>query len=80
MGNDEAKLARILINPEKYLKVYNSKDFAKRNSRTIFLAMKHCGNGLDLITLPQELYKRGKLDRVGGMGYLMTILESYNEQ
>ncbi len=54
-------------------------DFYDPSNREIFAAMRSISDGsrpIDLVTLDEELTRRGKLDTVGGAAYLVELTQS----
>src|SRR5690242_9082787 len=72
-------LGSLLIDPEAVVQVADflrSEDFYREAHRTIFQAvldLYETGGPADLITLTDELARRGKLDEIGGASYVSSL-------
>jgi replicative DNA helicase len=72
-------LGSLLISPDAIVQVadfLHSEDFYRESHRTIFQAaveLYEAGEPADLITLTDELARRGKLDEVGGAAYVSSL-------
>lgn len=79
---EQAVLAGILLdNPaiNRVLEVMQPDDFYKEVHRKIFLGMLYLSEtneGIDLISLPECLSKKGFLEAIGGVSYLTDIMNS----
>ncbi|MEO8218074.1 MAG: replicative DNA helicase [Acidobacteriota bacterium] len=82
--NPEAErsvLGSILIDNGAYYRVVESidtGDFFKDAHRTIFTAMTRLAESsreIDLLTLKEELSKRGELDKIGGAAYVSSLVD-----
>lgn len=75
-------LGAILADPEcvdKVLAVIQADDFQNVKHRTIFQTMfdlHQRARPIDLATIQDELFRREKLDSVGGRNYLINLIES----
>jgi replicative DNA helicase len=61
------------------LEVVRPEDFYRSDHRIIFktiLDLYNSGKPVDLITVPEELRKRGKLEEVGGLNYIAELADS----
>jgi len=69
-------LGSLLIDPEAVVQVADflrSEDFYRETHRVIFQAvvdLYESGEPADLITLTDELARRGKLEEIGGVSYV----------
>lgn len=64
---------------EKGMEILKSEDFYRPNHQEIFdslVSLAERDEPVDLITLQEELRKRGKLEDCGGVEYLMSLVES----
>ena len=82
---EEALLGSLMINPSLIPTInLEASAFYIRRNGTIFAAMQKIGDGLDIITLSEELDKNGELDQAGGMSYLTGLITqvpaSYNAE
>jgi replicative DNA helicase len=71
-----AVLAGCLINPDIISQVQGiltPDDFYRESHKHIFEALCTLGKGADIITLEAKLKSAGKLDEIGGMGYLAEL-------
>ena len=72
-------LGSLLIDPEAVVQVADflrPEDFYREAHRTIFQAvldLYETGGPADLITLTDELARRGKLDEIGGVSYVSSL-------
>jgi replicative DNA helicase len=79
---EQAVLAGVLLDNSainRVVEVLDPDDFYKESHRRIFSAMLDLseGNeGIDLISLPARLQKKGHLESVGGVSYLTDIMNS----
>jgi len=82
--NPEAErsvLGSILIDNHSFYRVVpsiDSEDFFKDSYRTIFRAMRHLAEQsrpIDLLTIKEELLRRGALDQVGGSAYISSLVD-----
>ena len=79
---EQAVLAGILLDNgaiNRVLEVMQSGDFYKENHRKIFSAMldlSEANEGIDLISLPERLSKKGFLESIGGVSYLTDMMNS----
>lgn len=78
---ERAVLGSVLINNNAFYRVIgtiDTPDFFKDAHRTIFVAMRQLaeqGREIDLLTLKDELGKRGQLDHVGGSAYISSLVD-----
>ncbi len=78
---ERAVLGSILINNHAFYRVLGTidiPDFFKDAHRTIFAAMRllaEQSREIDLLTLKDELTKRGQLDVVGGSAYISSLVD-----
>jgi replicative DNA helicase len=59
--------------------IVRAEDFYAHIHESIFLALQHLldrGEPLDKITLAEELKRRGQLDKVGGIPYLSSLMDT----
>ncbi len=71
-----AVLAGCLINPDiipQVQGILTLDDFYRESHKHIFEALCTLGKGADIITLEAKLKSAGKLDEIGGMGYLAEL-------
>ena len=64
---------------EKGMEILRSEDFYRPNHQEIFdclVSLAERDEPVDLITLQEELRKRGKLEDCGGVEYMMSLVES----
>ncbi|MHB9038558.1 MAG: DnaB-like helicase N-terminal domain-containing protein, partial [Armatimonadota bacterium] len=64
---------------EKALEILRAEDFYRPAHQEVFdalISLMERDEPADLITLQEELRKRGKLDDVGGTEYLMALVDS----
>ena len=79
---EQAVLAGILLDNgaiNRVLEAMQPGDFYKENHRKIFSAMldlSDANEGIDLISLPERLFKKGFLEMIGGVSYLTDIMNS----
>ena len=79
---ERAVLGAVFLDPEsinKIIDIIQSTGFYDPAHRKIFSSMADLHNrGIlpDLVTLKDELLSRNELDKVGGVGYLMTLMDS----
>ena len=79
---EQAVLAGILLDNaaiNRVLEVMQADDFYKEIHRKIFLGMlslSETHGGIDLISLPEALSKKGFLEAIGGVSYLTDIMNS----
>ncbi len=79
---EQAVLAGILLDNRainRVLEVMQPNDFYKESHHKIFLAMltlSEANEGIDLISLPEALSKKGFLESIGGVSYLADIMNS----
>ncbi len=72
-------LGSLLIDPEAMVQVADflrSEDFYRETHRVIFQAvvdLYESGEPADLITLTDELARRGKLEEIGGVSYVSSL-------
>ena len=78
---ERAVLGSILINNHAFYRVISlidSEDFFKDAHRSIFAAMRALAEEsrqIDLLTLKEELFKRGHLEQVGGPAYISSLTD-----
>jgi DnaB helicase-like protein/AAA domain-containing protein len=78
---ERAVLGSILINNtsiERISGTIEASDFYREAHRTVFAAMKTLaeqGHEIDLLTLKDDLAKRGQLDVVGGSAYISSLVD-----
>lgn len=74
-------LGSILLEPESYVSVagqLQEGDFSLESNRRVYLAMGEIferGDRVDRVTLAEELNKKGQLESVGGLSYLVSLDE-----
>lgn len=79
---EKSTLGSMMIEPtalEKGMEILKSEDFYRPAHQEIFdalVSLSERDEPADLITLQEELRKRGKLDDCGGTEYLMALLDS----
>jgi replicative DNA helicase len=79
---EEAVIGSILINPEAYYDISEfiiPEDFYIHKNRWIWeaiLKLKEQRISVDFLTVSEELEKNGKLDEVGGSGYLTSLINN----
>ncbi|MBI3359386.1 MAG: replicative DNA helicase [Nitrospirae bacterium] len=79
---EQAVLAGILLDNtaiNRVLEVMQPADFYKETHRKIFsgmLDLSEANEGIDLISLPERLFKKGFLESIGGVSYLTDIMNS----
>jgi len=67
---DDSQLSRINLQPQ---------DFFDESHQVIYQAMLNlykCSDGIDQITVSHELHNAGKLDLIGGVGYLSHLIST----
>jgi replicative DNA helicase len=78
---ERAVLGSVLINNNAFYRVIgtiDTPDFFKDAHRSIFIAMRQLAEQsreIDLLTLKDELSKRGQLDHVGGAAYISSLVD-----
>jgi replicative DNA helicase len=78
---ERAVLGAILFNNNAFYRVIgtiDTEDFFKDAHRTIFSTMRTLAEEsreIDLITLKNELAKRGSLEQIGGAGYVASLVD-----
>jgi replicative DNA helicase len=75
---EEAVLGSILVDPDclaDVAAVIQPGDFFREKNGWVFEAMLSLGDGVDQITVAQELAVRGRLEAVGGAAYLGLLVE-----
>ncbi|MCS7207142.1 MAG: replicative DNA helicase [Dehalococcoidia bacterium] len=79
---EEAVIGSILIDPDTLLKVaplLRPEDFYGGKPRAVYeacLALSQRGEAVNQVTVAHELARMGKLEDIGGNGYLATIIAS----
>ncbi|RKZ00546.1 MAG: replicative DNA helicase, partial [Candidatus Hydrothermota bacterium] len=75
-------LGAMMLQPNSLYKAFSllkAEDFYIDAHRKIFAAMEHLFNekeAVDVLTVKEELKKRGELESIGGMEYLAELVES----
>ncbi|HET7710837.1 MAG TPA: replicative DNA helicase [Thermoanaerobaculia bacterium] len=78
---ERAVLGSILLNNDAFYRVIgiaDTEDFFRDAHRTIFSAMRRLADqsrAIDLLTLKDDLAKRGELDKVGGSAYVSSLVD-----
>src|SRR5258705_418991 len=78
---ERAVLGSILINSNAFYRVIGTietEDFFKDAHRTIFSTIRRLAEDsrpIDLLTVHEELAKRGLLEQSGGVGYVSSLTE-----
>lgn len=78
---EEASIGAVLINPEAFYQVKqhiaNADDFYIHRMRWVwqaYEALKERGTDIDLLTVSDELVRKGRLDEVGGSSFLTSLI------
>lgn len=75
---EEAVLGSLLVDPGAVVDVSSiitSSDFYREKNAWVFEACQAVAGGLNQITVAHELHTKGKLEMVGGAGYLSLLVE-----
>jgi replicative DNA helicase len=76
-GAEAALLGSLLIDPGQFLELdLELDDFYIQRNRWVFEAMQAIaarGGKPDVVTLSEEIERRGNLDEIGGVGYLLEL-------
>jgi replicative DNA helicase len=79
---ERAVLGSILTNPNAFYRVISTigtEDFFKDAHRTIFTAMRRLAEEsreIDLLTVKEELGKRGLMEQAGGSAYVSSLMDA----
>lgn len=75
---EEAVLGSILVDPaclDDVVAVLQPRDFFRSHNGWVYQAMVRAADGLNQITVSQELAQQGRLEAAGGAGYLSHLVE-----
>lgn len=76
-------LGKFMLCPERLNGTgVRSNDFVNKSHRMIFLAIVQCWSlgSVDPVCLAEELDERGQLAEVGGVDYLVRLMEAYRPE
>lgn len=75
---EEAVLGSVLVDPNRLVEVgaiVVPADFYREKNAWIFEAMLPLGNAVNQITVAEALLRQGKLEQIGGVGFLSLLVE-----
>jgi replicative DNA helicase len=75
---EEAVLGSILVDPAclpDVMAVLQPSDFYREKNAWVYEAMVRLGDGVNQITVAQELSAQGRLELIGGVGFLSLLVE-----
>jgi replicative DNA helicase len=79
---EQAVLGALLLAPESFAivaEILNPEDFYGENHRELYRVLQNLveeGQPIDLVTVTEELQKKGLLEKVGGASYLASLVGS----